>query len=336
MKIAYVTPDATDALAFYRGSGPLSHLRKNYPDFDYEQLASDINWSSLRRFDAVFLQRPWLADHLKVCEIAEKWGIPLILDYDDWLYELPVSNPAAGVFKANQKNFSQIVNMATHIMVTTLKLSELIRGILLDQNKPITVVPNAYDRDLFKHYRHEKNFKERTMRFCWRGGNSHLADLLSAKQDYHNLFASYPEWQFIFIAQNPWILDAGKFKNVQTAEPLGISEYFRAFHDTAPAILAHPLEDNEFNRSKSMCSWLEATHARAAFIGPDFEEFKRPGIINYNASKSFFECAAELLNEPQRIATHFWDSENYIRENLDLSVVNMTRYNVFKQAIQTR
>lgn len=334
MKIAYVTPDAADPLAFYRGSGPLSNMVKTHPDFDYTHIPNDINWASLKRYDAIFLQRPHNPEFLKVCEIADKWDIPIIGDFDDWLYELPPSNPAALAFKQNQKTFVQIVNSLDSIMVATEKLKQLIQPLLLDQSKPIHVVPNAYDVNLFKKYRHTKNVKPKQKIFAWRGGNSHLLDMLSVKEDYRNLFQSFPDWQFVFIAQHPWILDAKNFSNVQMADPLKIIEYFRALHDTGVSILAHPLEDNEFNRAKSMCSWLEATHARAAFIGPDFEEFKRDGILNYGKDLSFFEAASRVLNDMQLMNQMYFDSEMYIMKHLTLDIVNEKRMNAFRELIR--
>lgn len=333
MKIGYITPDETDALAFYRGSGPLSHLRKKVHDLEYEAMPNSISWASIRKYDLLFMQRPWLVEHLKIAELADKWNVPLVIDFDDWLMELPVSNPAYEAFNKNKKNIVQICNAASAIIVATNKLAELFKTLLIDPNKPVVVVPNAYDVDLFKKYRNEKNIKDKKKIFAWRGGNSHMEDLLSVKQDYLNLFQSFPDWEFVFIAQHPWFLEA-KAPNVKTADALKIIEYFRALHDTAPAILAHPLADSDFNRSKSMCSWLEATHARAAFIGPDFEEFHRDGITNYNGN--FFEVAAELLNHPEKILINYEKSEKYIQENLTLDRVNAIRYSVFKQLLQTR
>lgn len=329
MKIAFVTPSLSDPLSFYRGSGPLNHLCRNY-DVQYEHLESDISWAKLCRFDLVYIQRPFDDQHLKVCQIANKCGIPIVGDFDDWLYDLPPSNPAHLAFKKQQKTFVQIVNSLDRIIVATNKLGEMIKGLLLDQNKPIDLIPNAYDVRLFKKYRHEKNIKERKMIFAWRGGNSHQADILSVKDDYQKLFKAYPQWQFVFIAQHPWILDAGDFPNVQMADPLGVLEYFRAFHDSAPSIVAHPLVDNDFNRCKSMCSWLESTHARAAFIGPDFEEFQRDGIEVYNAQRSFFDVAASFLDDPRKIFENVAKSEAYISKHLTLDVVSVKRMESLK------
>lgn len=334
MKIAYVTPDASDALAYYRGSGPLARLCKTQNEFDYTHIPNDISWASLKKFDAVFLQRPVSPEYLKVCELCDKWNIPLIADFDDWLYDLPPSNPAQLAFKQHQKTFVQILNALDSIIVATTKLKELITPMLLDQNKPIYVVPNAYDVELFRKYRNSKNVKEKKKIFAWRGGTSHLDDMRSVKEDYRNLFKSYPDWTFVFIAQHPWILDTKEFPNVQMADPLKIIEYFRAVHDTGISILAHPLVDNDFNRAKSMCSWLEATHARAAFIGPDFEEFKRDGILNYGKELSFFEAGAKLLDDPLLMNQMYYNSEMHIMKNLTLDIVNELRMKAFKELIR--
>lgn len=326
IKIGFITPDETDPLAFYRGTGPLTRLRKKAINFDYEHIPNNISWASIRKYDVIFMQRPWLPEHLQIAELCDKWNVPLIIDFDDWLFDLPISNPSYEPFHKNKKNIVQIANAATAITVATKKLGELFKSLLIDQNKTIEVIPNAYDVELFSKYRNDNNVKDRRKIFAWRGGNSHMKDLLSVKQDYLNLFDSYPDWEFVFIAQNPWFLDTNA-PNVKTADALKIIEYFRALHDTAPAILAHPLYDCDFNRAKSMCSWLEATHARAAFIGPDFEEFNRDGIINYK--DNFFEVASDLLNNPEKILINYEKSEKYIKENLTLDIVNAKRYYLF-------
>lgn len=335
MRIAYITPDVADPLAFYRGSGPLSRLRKTHgAEFDYDYLSSEINWASLKRCDMIFMQRPWVGDHMEICNMANKWGIPIVGDFDDWLYDLPVSNPAYHIFNSNKKTFVQIVNALDRITVSNEHLKKMIKTVLLDQEKPIHVIPNAYDTDLVKKYRHAGNVKPRDMVFAWRGGNSHQEDLFSVREDYRNLFKSFPEWQFVFIAQHPWTITHEKeFKNVQTADALKIVEYLRAIHDSKPAIVAHPLIDNDFNRCKSMCSWLEATHARAAFIGPDWEEFKRPGITNYGPEKSFFQAASEMLGEPQKIVENYRASEEYMMQNLTLDKINELRAQVFRDTL---
>lgn len=333
MRVAYIAPDASDPLAFYRGSGPLAHLCKTQENFQYEYIDSNITWASLLKFDLVFLQRPFQPDHLKVCEIATKWNIPIVADFDDWLYDLPPSNPAYAAFNAQKKTLVQIVNALNGIIVANEHLKTMIKTLLLDQEKRIDVIPNAYNLGLVKKYRHPKNVKERKMIFAWRGGTSHGEDILSVKEDYLKLFKEFPAWQFVFIAQNPWILEAKDFPNVQTSDGLKVAEYFRAIHDTAPAIVAHPLSDNDFNRCKSMCSWLEATHARSAFIGPDFEEFKRPGVLNYGKNRSFFDAAHELLSNPEKILEYYKTSEEYIMENLTLDKINPLRMKAFEAVL---
>ena len=325
IKIGVLTPDATDALAFYRSTGPLSAMRKTH-SINYEIMENSISWATLRKFDVVFMHRPWRADHLQVMEMAKKWGVPVMVEYDDFLLDLPFSNPAYNAFLQARDTVKSIINLADSVMVSTDHLERLLRPVTLDQSKPIHVVPNAYDHNLFKHYRHTGNVKERMKIFLWRGGNSHLEDLLSVKEEYLRLFEEHPDWTFIFVATHPWILDAQKFPNVKTADPMGLVEYFRAIHDTAPAIVAHPLVDNDFNRCKSMCSWIEATHARAAFIGPDFEEFNRSGVVQYGKDKSFYDCAKELISNPELLFQKYNESEHSLNTEFALDIVNSKRF----------
>lgn len=330
MRIGYITPEETDPLAFYRGTGPLTHMRKNYDDVEYFTIPNNVTWAELRKCDVVLLQRPFINEHLKVVDMANKWNIPVVADFDDWLMDLAPSNPAYHAFRDKQQIISQICNMVDGIMVATEQLKTSYGKLLLDQNKPMCVVPNAYDVDLFKKYRNDKNKKERSKIFLWRGGTSHMEDLLSVKDDYRELFKKYPDWEFVFLAQHPWFLDVKEFKNVKTADPMNLIDYYRAIHDTAPAIMTHPLTDTIFNRGKSMCSWLEATHARAAYIGPDFEEFHRDGIFNYGKVKSFFDMAELLLNNPILIEENYQESEAYINANLTLDIINKKRYQFLK------
>jgi hypothetical protein len=42
-----------------------------------------------------------------------------------------------------------------------------------------------------------------------------------------------------------------------------------------------PLHVSDFNRAKSNIGWIEAVHAGAITVAPDFQEWRRPGVINY-------------------------------------------------------
>ena len=330
MKILYVTPNSTDPLAFYRGTGPLSRLRRDNHEFDFVD-CKDISWASVYNHDLVMMHRPHREEHLMIAKICEKWATPLVLDYDDWLLDLSESNPAFEIYRGSRQALIEIAKCADATFVATEKLKELQESI---GGKNVVVVPNAYDSKLFPY---RKNKQERNRIFLWRGGNSHTQDVLSIKDGFERLMKKHPQWQFVFIAQPPWWLDKS-IKNIHYIAGLGIYEYFKCIWDLGPAIMAHPLTNSDFNKAKSMCSWLEATHAGAAFVGPKFKEFERPGITHYEAENpdSFFEVCDDLIMNPIKIIKNIELSEQEVFTNLELTKVNELRYNVFSQLQTSR
>lgn len=80
-----------------------------------------------------------------------------------------------------------------------------------------------------------------------------------------------------------------------------------------------------------MCSWIEASHAGAAFVGPDFVEYRRDGITNYEAenSESFFKAIDGLITEPINIIENAKKGQALITTELSLREVNKERIKLF-------
>ncbi len=326
MKILYITPNSNDPLAFYRGSGVLGKMRKDYSDFEFTD-GKDISWATVTSHDLVFIQRPYKSEHMEIIRICKKWCVPVVIDFDDWLFQLPESNLAVDAFDASRELFVEISKSADHVIVATEKLKELMERIDVTN---VTVIPNGYDSRLFPYRHHEM---DRSKIFLWRGGNSHLEDILSVAPAINELVAKHKDWVFGFIAQRPWML--AKADNLKFIGGMGIVEYFKFIHDTTPAIMSHPLKNCEFNEAKSMCSWLEATHARSCFVGPNFKEFDRSGVVQYavDSSEDFFRVVDKLITTPQLIVQNMRLSEAEIMGPLELRACNAERYKVFSKLI---
>ena len=84
-----------------------------------------------------------------------------------------------------------------------------------------------------------------------------------------------------------------------------------------------------------MCCYLEAAHAGASFIGPDFEEFKRPGARTYTVGNpdSFFEKINYLIENPQKILNDVLQAKEQATTTLELGEVNKIRDEVFTRLI---
>ena len=325
MKTALISPRPTDAISFYRAAGPLRRLRQSHPEFDYTQIDT-INWSILAQFDKIFLHRGYTPEHAQVAMIAKKWGIPLIGDYDDYLFDLDSDNPAKQIFDNAASDVLKCTLAADLTFVTTEHLKKLLKK---QGAKNIVVAPNAYDSRLFPY---AKKKKEKLKICLWRGSNTHNKDLLSVLPGLERLFKTFPDWQFVFVASNPSWMFRHSHNNVHHVNSRDIMEYMHMIWEMAPSVMYHPLFESDFNKAKSMCSWLEATHAGAAFVAPNFDEFTRPGITNYKANdpESFFESMKALLSDPKTIDDNAKLSASHIEKHLSLDVVNEIRWNAFK------
>jgi hypothetical protein len=299
-------------------------MRQDYAGFDYID-TKEVNWSTICQGDLVFIQRPFKEEHWQIVEMCKKWGVPVVADFDDLLSDLSTSNPAFEVFNASKQSFLKIIKAVDGITVTTQYLGDKLAE--LGATCPIQIIPNAYDSQLFPY---TKNVIERQKIILWRGGNSHVEDLMSIKDEHEALIKDFPDWNFVFLAQDPWWLTPRD--NIKHVGGMGILEYMHAIHAMAPAIMYHPLTDTDFNRSKSMCSYIEAAHARAAFIAPDFEEFKRAGVQTYKQGE-FYNVASKLMSSVDMIRDSILSARSYVAENLELREVNKLRYAFLNQIL---
>lgn len=320
MKILYVTPNPSDALSFYRGAGPLRRMRETY-DMDYDT-PSSLNWSTVVNCDLVFFQRPYTKEHVSVIELCRKWGVPFVVDYDDWLYELSPDNPAFHTYINNKEHYHHAAESCNALTVATEDMAKL----YLDEfGIETTVVPNAYDTRLFT----PRPLVDHNKIVLWRGSNSHIQDLISVRSGWLELINKHKDWSFVFVNVPPWWLGA-QYDNVQTVGPRSVIDYMAMMQEIKPAIVTHPLTDCAFNRAKSMCSWIEASHAGAAFVGPDFKEYQRDGITNYTAEdgESFFNAIDGLITEPVKIIDNAKKGQSLITNELSLERVNEKRWDV--------
>lgn len=318
------------------------------------QFGLDVNWATLKGCDALFLQRPALAPHVRMVDMAKANGKPVWIDYDDWLFSVPHSNKASRLYNnpTVQNNMSSLIAKADVISVSTEHLAGLIRvildrlkrgaqsepGLILDPDK-VFVVPNAYDQDLMTELTLSKEPQKKMV--SWRGSGTHDKDLLGVTPEIGRCVKNHMDWTYSFIGEPFWLtmelLDqaAGEGnRNVLAIETLDPIEYLSFILKTKPALMIVPLDDCDFNRSKSNIAWLESTHAGAVTLAPNFEEWRRPGIINYKDAKDF-ELKLESFLRGEIDGEHHWKlSRDFILKNITLQKVNEIRKNILLKLVE--
>lgn len=342
-RLACLSPNKTDATSLFRAGGPLFALQRKLPDLLIE-FHDSFSWLTMKSCDAVFIQRPMLDSHVALVNLAKANRKPIIVDYDDDLFCVPPSNPTFPIYskRKNQDNVVTILAKADVVMCSTPALAAKFRVILgrlaqdpkpewnLNLNK-FHVIPNAYDHELLAPLAGRK-WEQPNKLVCWRGSSTHDKDLMLYTEAIANAFSKHLDWTFNFIGQ-PWWGTMQKLdeipgikptNNIQT-ETLDPINYFDFLKTVKPALMIVPLEDIPFNRAKSNIAWLEAVHAGAVALAPDWAEWQRPGVITYKDPEDFEEKLSDfMVNRWQ--SWDLWDSSrDFVVENLMLNKVNALR-----------
>lgn len=322
-KIAFFASDKTDACNYFRGKGALAFL-----DVALHQPDTDLCWESVIGQDLGFLLRPSSLTHFSLAEIITT-QIPLLVDWDDDVPNLPLENPSYTHFKSKPiaDGLSRTIAAAERVIVSTNALAESFSSTY--GHPRIHVVPNAHN-DLVLGT--ERNTLPRTKTVLWRGNETHIKDLSDYADAIAHVAGRHRDWTFVFMGAQPWVL-SGRMPFTY-ASSKDLLTYFTWLGTKAThAVQIVPLSDNPFNHAKSAIAWLEASFAGAAVLAPDWEEWRKPGACLYRDPAHFAAKLEALIEDPAAVADSAAASWRYIQQNLLLSQVNPRRSEVLDLAI---
>jgi hypothetical protein len=293
---------------------------------------SETSWATLAFADVLFMQRPHRQRDLDTLKMAKAQGVKTWVDYDDFLLDVPTDNPTAKHYRseATMKCVAECIATADVVTVSTPFLAEKLAPL----NTNIVVIPNALNTKLFNIEAPVVGVEQNNV-ILWRGSATHRADYSTVAEQLVEL-AYRPElkaWAWVFLGDRPWFTELMPPKNVVCMEPLDVIEYHSFIKTLKPALMFVPLVENDFNKCKSNCAWLEASYAGAVVAAPHMQEWKRSGIVQ-GVADSFGKNITHLVENPairQRCANL---SREYIREHLTLEKVNQKRMEVINQLTQ--
>lgn len=353
-RLGCVIPSITDGTSFYRAAGPLQALEMEIPNELRLETGGMINWVYLRGVNAVFMQRPFNNDHLKIMSMCRMQGKPVWIDYDDDLYTVPLQNPTHKIYSPRQvqNNITSLVTQADIVTVSTpalqIKLQKILERVAAATEnadvpkkyfnpEKVIVIPNGYDEKLFGYSARTWGNPLPDANLCamWRGSHTHDADLSAYTLPLTEAFMRDGwNWTLNFVG-SPWwgtlktLEESGvNSERVVVTPPLDPIEFFQFMLHIRPAFVFVPLLDDPFNKAKSNIAWIEASHAGAVTLAPDWEEWRRPGVINYKDGGDFRAKFSSLLKGQIDRHKNVQESREYIMGNLTLSRVNRLRSQV--------
>lgn len=326
IRLGLIIPDIQDPTSYYRGIGPLALLQKQMPEIEF-LFPNPINWATIRLCDAIFMQRPALPEHFNAILMARDNGVPVWVDFDDDNLSVPKDNPTYPLY-SQMPIKDAIVKITRYADVITVS-TEKIKKKYSIYNKNVFVIPNALD-DFSLRLRGIPSTPREKM-LLWRGTPTHTRNLRTVQEQIVQLAKENNSWKFAFFGHDPLDI-TDRIKNFQLYPAMPITEYFKNLCLIHPTAIYYVLAiDNDHCQARSHVSWLEATFASSLFVGPDMDEFRRPGILNYKTPEDFTSIMESIIRGEVDVDKHVEESWNHIQENYMLSKVNGLRAQVVKQ-----
>lgn len=324
-RLLVLCPNATDATSFWRGVGPFAQLRSSEWEITFWEGDKNVRWSSVAPFDVLFCQRFNDENCLQVIQNAKTFGKKIWLDYDDDLFNVPLSNKAFQYYgqEHQKKVLAQVMSLADVITVSTEYLKKQ-----LETRVPkvqIEVVPNAWN-DYLLPFSGAAKFEKKEA-FIWRGGPSHDEDLEAYEDDIRRIKVKYPKYKWLFIGSPLYKVVNWLGHDSCIHIPLqGLAQYYSILRNIKATTCLVPLVNSGFNQSKSNIAWQEATYAGCSTVGPKWEPEWPDPIAKYVPGMNGFSSTVDRAIEN---AEHYWKSSvDLIQQEYLLSKVNKKRMDI--------
>ena len=319
INIAMMCPNPIDATSYYRAWGPFNALRKQYRSSDINLVEFTTGeWPKLGNCDIAFLQRPFLKQHLEAAKACKDRSIPLWIDYDDDLMNVPKENPSYEPYKDAPKVIKQIVGYAD---IITASKKEILDSLGVEGE----VIQNAVGEEWGKP---DLSWEGRGNVVVWRGTESHRADLLDAKDEFLKAYEEMKVygWKYVFMGWNPWFITEKMDKEDYHYEPQkSLFEFSKSMSLLRAKVFWFPLRDNKLNRAKSLNCWEDATHFGSLFVCP------RWYMGAHNCSDDLMKTMILSMEQKEFCETAVSESQ---REVLYLKNINYKRNAIIQKIME--
>ena len=302
-----------DALSHLRLVGPANHLGlKVIYGVENGQVFPD----RAQMGDVIVLQRDFphaFEAYQAILKIAKSKQIPLVLDIDDLLFELPDDHP-----DRLQHNFSATL-LPTFLAMLEADLitvtTHALRDYVIDFNKNVVVLANYLD-DLLWQPKTPSLIPQpdSKIKIGYMGGHTHQPDLtliLPVIAQLSQQFAGRLEFHF-WGTQPPEGLSGRQDVHWHKEVTWNYHDFAINFQAQSADIFMAPLTDNLFNRCKSSIKYLEYSALGVPGVYSRLEPYNsviKHGVNGLLASndEEWRDCLASLIENPelrQSIATN--------------------------------
>jgi len=325
-KILMISTIASDGTSYYRAWGPYLRIE----DAELIEFSGDINWNKLIGIDVAVVQRPPDQYFVKVIQELKRLNIPIILDYDDAIMDVEITNPVHEFYQEDEKRAAMLecIRLADVVTVSTQALRDNLLSYVPEAR--IVVIQNATD-DYFFDLTPSDHIRNKTIAI--RGGSSHSEDWGLYKDAIIEIMEEHPDYTLSVLGYHPEWLRAIPNNQLRLYQFESIANYFEKLMELKPEIAIAPLVDSKFNRCKSNVAFQEFTVAGATVIATDLPEFNIPGCLTFNSSDHLKNQVRKLIQMPGFRESLYRDALNHVPR---LSHVNEHRKDIIEELIASR
>lgn len=294
-RIAVFGPRMGMGTCLYRLAAPFADLRRS-KNLHVDRL-DKLEWDEAGLYDYAFFLWPNTPGVLDAIGKFRFMGVPIWVDFDDDPWNLPPDNPASEQYKPGSELMNCVEYAAKEADVVSVSTTQL-SYVFGNLNKNCQVIPNAYWGGMWPMSK-----LPRKKCILWRGALGHNKDLESVFPAIVELQERYSDWPWIFIGEpDPEIIKLLKKEQTITIPYQHPNAYMRTLIDLAAPIQIVPLLDHDFNKTKSNCSWLEASCAGTAVLAPSYlPEFDKPGITRYDNPDDFQVKLEDMMKNWEKL-----------------------------------
>lgn len=304
IRIIAIDAGRADGVSFWRNLRPLTELQRTYPNVQIKFMDEKVPLHELMQTDLVIMFRPVRPESLKFIENVKNhlFNTKLIVDIDDNLWRLPPGHPHEIDYAEHAQGLRKIYSMADGIWCST----EAIMPFADAMDGRGVVVPNAVlGRDLPDK---PSPYKGVVM---WRGSLANFDDIESDLA-FEQFLENQPKFaRWFFMGYYPKRLRAINTKGLPHVD---VVKYMSGLREIGLNVMWKPLQDNEFNASKSNIAWIESVLAGGICV------------TNFSGRAGWEMAVDKFTDNPDFIAHQWALSRDWILEHYNLKKVNEIRY----------
>jgi hypothetical protein len=247
----------------------MPHL--NFPNSQFIFKPGTIDFSEFSGQVAV-VQRQVGERNKNALYMLKEAGYKLVYDLDDDVWNLPQGNPLKKAFEHVAEDFDPCVSLCDVVTCSTRGLELAIKGKLGYLNKPIVVVPNAIDMNLYCDSTVQKD--DGMVVIGWQGSSTHFVDIREAWESLPDVVLEHENVRMEFVGNTPPPKRLLAHERVRIRGWVQVGGFPARMATWAWDIALAPLEDVRFNRSKSAIKLLEHSVQKCPVLCSDVQPYR--------------------------------------------------------------